>query len=94
MRDANLGGGRFMRNMLALLALLVILFAGVGWYLGWYQVQHKVGDTGNTQVTIDVNARKIGTDLKRGTEKIEQVIDQNSGTATTQQTDKGKTGPN
>jgi len=32
-------GGRIMRNLLALLAAVVLVVAGLGWYLGWFHVR-------------------------------------------------------
>jgi hypothetical protein len=79
-----------MRNLLALLAATVLTLAGVGWYLGWYSVQSTAGAAGKRQVNIEVDARKISEDLQKGTERIQQVIDQNKAADSTNPSDKSK----
>ena len=44
-----------MRNILALLAAVVLLFAGVGWYRGWYHVQSSPALAGHHAVNIDID---------------------------------------
>jgi hypothetical protein len=55
-----------MRNMLALVAALVITVAVVGWYLGWYHISSTTTPAGHRIVNIDIDATKLGEDLKRG----------------------------
>ena len=77
-----------MRNILAFLAASVICIAGLGYYLGWYSVQSSAGAAGKRQVNIDIDSRKISDDLQKGTEKIQQVIDQSRGADSTNPTTK------
>jgi tRNA A37 N6-isopentenylltransferase MiaA len=79
-----------MRNILALLATLVIMIGGTGWYLGWFSVQSTAGAAGKRQVNIEVDSRKISEDLQKGTEKIQQVIDQSRAADSTNPSDKPK----
>jgi tRNA A37 N6-isopentenylltransferase MiaA len=79
-----------MRNILALLAALVIMIGGTGWYLGWFSVQSTAGAAGKRQVNIEVDSRKISEDLQKGTEKIQQVIDQSRAADSTNPSDKPK----
>ena len=79
-----------MRNILAFLAASVICLAGVGWYLGWYSVQSTAGAAGKRQVNVEIDSRKISDDLQKGTEKIQQAIDQNRAADATNATDKSK----
>ena len=51
-----------MRNLLALVGLLVIGFAGLGWYLGWYKLSFSRNTEGNIQITTDVDTKKVGND--------------------------------
>jgi hypothetical protein len=90
-RFPDFTGGLLMRNILALLAASVLTLAGVGWYLGWYSVESTTGTAGKRQVNIEVDSRKISEDLQRGTEKIQQVIDQNKAADSTSPTDKSGT---
>ena len=65
-----------MRNLLALLGAAVLTFAALGWYLGWYSFQSAAGTAdGHRSVTIDVNTRKIGADIRTGGEKLQGAID-------------------
>jgi hypothetical protein len=74
-----------MRNLLALLAAGIIGFAGVGWYLGWYQVQTTPAPSGKNAVKIEIDRTKIGDDLHKGEEKLHKVLDKAS-----QSSDQGK----
>lgn len=59
-----------MRNLLALLALLILVFAGVGWYRDWYKVQSNGSD-----VHITINKDKVKQDVRTGEDKVHQVIE-------------------
>ena len=70
-----------MRNLLALLGLLVLLVVGVGWYQGWYQVTHSPGkEPGFQRLEIDINQKQITTDvqegLRRSQEQLKRWLDQ------------------
>jgi hypothetical protein len=62
-----------MRNLLALLGLLLVLFAGLGWYMGWYKI--KTGPN----VSIDIDQKKVRQDvphlLHEGKEKVQQWLE-------------------
>ena len=62
-----------MRNILALAAFAVLVFAGVGWYLGWYKVQSTPTADGR-QISIDLNTPKIRQDLNTGKEKLRDLL--------------------
>ena len=64
-----------MRNVLALLSASVLLFAGVGWYRGWYRVQNSPAPAGHHAVNIDIDRDKIGKDLHEGEEELQKVIE-------------------
>ncbi len=65
-----------MRNMLALFAAGILTVAGLGWYLGWYKVRSQPASVpGQHSVQIDFDTHKIGTDLQKGEQKIQQIID-------------------
>jgi hypothetical protein len=64
-----------MRNLLALLGLVLLAFLGLGWYLDWYRVTPKpASDSGHRSVEIDINTKKIGADVHRGVEAGEQKL--------------------
>jgi hypothetical protein len=58
-----------MRNTLAFLGAAALTLAGVGWYLGWYDVLVKPSTEGHQRVDIDVNIPKIKDDINKGEEK-------------------------
>ena len=66
-----------MRNLLALLATAVIVFAAVGWYLGWYKVQSSVPQDGHQSINVDVNNKKIKEDILRGEQRLHKAIEGN-----------------
>jgi hypothetical protein len=64
-----------MRNLLAFLSALTLTFFGVGWYLGWYKLHSQPGAEGHRSVTIDINTIKIGADLERGRQELQEIIE-------------------
>ena len=62
-----------MRNLLALAAALVLAFAGIGWYLGWYDVNSQPSLSGHQKVDIDFNSSKIIADVKKGRQVVEDM---------------------
>jgi hypothetical protein len=67
-----------MRNLLAFLAAAVLVFAAGGWYMGWYKIQRVPATPGHRAVHIEINSDKIGQDLHKGAEKIQDVIDKHT----------------
>ena len=58
-----------MKNLLALVGAVVVLVAGLGWYLGWY----KVGvSNGTGEVKVDLN--KVKADIKKEKETVGEFI--------------------
>jgi hypothetical protein len=64
-----------MRNLLAFLGAVTLTVVGLGWYLGWYQVKSEPAPNGHRGVSIDINTVKIGADIKKGSEKLETIIE-------------------
>jgi hypothetical protein len=58
-----------------------LTFAAVGWYLGWYHVHSVPAEAGHRAVDIDVNTEKIGEDIHKGEQKIEQAIENKNATS-------------
>ena len=61
------------KNLLALLAAALLIFAGVGWYLGWYNFTSTPSGNGKQRITVDVDTKKIGEDLKKAKDNIEKL---------------------
>jgi hypothetical protein len=72
-----------MRNTLALLAAGVLAVAGLGWYLGWYQVKSTPLPDGHREIKIDVNGQKIAEDvnkeIKQGSQKLDEILHSKGG---------------
>ena len=82
-----------MRNLLAFVAAAALTFAGVGWYLGWYQVQDISAAPGHKAVHIDIDGAKIGEDLHRGGEKLQEALDRNLREDTSKRAERLKADP-
>ena len=55
-----------MRNLLALLAALLLLFAGLGRWRGWYSVQAEPAEPGRSAFRVEIDRIQIGKDLVVG----------------------------
>ena len=64
-----------MRNLLALLGLILVTSSVVGYYLGWYKVTSNTGAEGHRTISIDLNTTKIGEDIAKGVGQIEKAMD-------------------
>lgn len=63
-----------MRNLLSLVGFLVVLFAGLGWYLGWYNFSFQPGTDGKVHIQGSIDARKMGDDGKKFTDTVGKAI--------------------
>lgn len=63
-----------MRNLLALAAFAVLVFAVVGWFLDWYTIASNQTADGKRSININLNSKKISEDLNRGQETVRQVL--------------------
>ncbi|MBA4188045.1 MAG: hypothetical protein C0467_08500 [Planctomycetaceae bacterium] len=59
-----------MRNLLALVGLLVVGFACVGWYCGWYKLSVGKGQNGNLQIETEVQTKKVVEDSSSFFQKL------------------------
>ena len=65
-----------MKNLLAFIGGAVVVFFGVGLYLGWYHIYRTpTSEPGHSRIEIDINKDKIGKDVKQGTDKLKDAID-------------------
>ena len=70
-----------MKNILALIGLVVVLVVGLGWYLEWFQVKSQPGSDGHRTFNVDVNTKGIVDDVKTGAQKVTNIItNDNKGT--------------
>jgi hypothetical protein len=70
-----------VRNLLALVGLVVVGFLGTGWYCNWYTLRVQTGTDGKLNLSADVDQKKIGSDVGVFTQKAGQFI-QNATTDT------------
>jgi hypothetical protein len=63
-----------MRNILALIGAVVLIVAGLGWYFGWYQLGTDPASDGHRKINVDVNTQKIVDDVKKGEQKVSDLI--------------------
>lgn len=64
-----------MKNTLALIGAAVVVFLGLGLYLGWYTFKREPSSAGHTRINVDINQQKIGQDIRAGAEKVKEAID-------------------
>ncbi len=64
-----------MKNLLAFVAFLLLVFVGLGWYFEWYKVQTGPTQSGHQSFNIDINTKKIGQDVKEGSQKLHEALD-------------------
>jgi predicted negative regulator of RcsB-dependent stress response len=64
-----------VRNLLSLVGFVVVVFLGLGWYLGWYQFAISKNTNGNTNISFDVNTNKIKDDASKGASRVGEFVD-------------------
>jgi hypothetical protein len=64
-----------MRNLLALLAALLLILGGLGWYLDWFKLKQHPAEPGHNNVSIDINTQKIGQDSQKFEQKVHQFLE-------------------
>src|SRR4051794_8857706 len=64
-RGTPRNGRRPMRNLLALIGLVVVGFGGIGWYLGWYHLSVAKGPEGTVEIKVDVDSKKVADDASQ-----------------------------
>lgn len=63
-----------MRNLLALIGLVVVGVAGAGWYLGWYKLGVDSHDPKHPQIKVEVERDKINKDVQQGVSVVEKEV--------------------
>jgi hypothetical protein len=79
-----------IKNLLALVGLVVVAFAVAGWYLGWYKVGEQADANGHPQFEIQVNSGQVAKDLNKAKQ---EVIDDLNKTKTAVTPASGQTAP-
>jgi hypothetical protein len=65
-----------MRNLFALIGLLVVVVGGAGWYLGWYKVNVSKNPDGNLKIQTDVDTKKLAGDSSAFFQKVGQMVNE------------------
>ena len=63
-----------MRNFLAFIGLIVVAFVGIGYYMGWYKFALSAGKDGKQHINVEVDTKKMGTDVQSGVEQGGQLV--------------------
>lgn len=64
-----------MRNLLALIGFVIVLFLGVGYVRGWYTFDYSTDANGRVKVSGDIDAKKIKEDGSEFKDKAGNVIE-------------------
>lgn len=63
-----------MRNLLALIGLLVVGVVVIGWYCGWYTLTVTKGTDGNAEIKTTVNTEKVGADTSSFFDRVGKLV--------------------
>ncbi len=64
-----------MRNLLALIGFVVVVFFAAGWYLDWYDIKRQpASEGGEMRLQVDVYPRKVLEDTQRGLERGQEIV--------------------
>lgn len=63
-----------MRNLLALIALIILGFAAVGWYCEWYTFTVTKGPQGKPEIKTTVDTEKVSDDSEAFFKRMGQLI--------------------
>ena len=59
-----------MRNLLALLAAVVLIFLGVGAWRGWYGVTRQTSDLGKVAFRFEIDTVRLGQDAMQAVKSL------------------------
>ncbi|MFO0822939.1 MAG: hypothetical protein U0792_07445 [Gemmataceae bacterium] len=68
-----------MRNMLALVGLLVVGFGVIGWYCGWYKLHVSKNQQGNFEIETEVQTKKVLEDSSTFFQKVGKMASDQAG---------------
>jgi hypothetical protein len=63
-----------MRNLLALVGLLVVLFLGIGYHQGWYNIARQSAPDGTQRFQVDFHSERFTKDTQHVLERGGQFI--------------------
>jgi hypothetical protein len=59
-----------VRNLLALLAAIVLIFLGLGAWRGWYGVTRQSADLGKVAFRFEIDAARMGQDAMQAVRSL------------------------
>ena len=59
-----------MRNLLAFMAAIVLIFLGLGAWRGWYGVTRQESDLGKVAFRFEIDAVRIGADAMQAVRSL------------------------
>ena len=59
-----------MRNLLAFLAAIVLIFVGLGTWRGWYGVTRQSSDQGKAAFRLEIDTERIGSDAAQSVKAV------------------------
>ena len=65
-----------MRNLFALVGILIVGFGCLGWYMGWYKVNVSKNTDGSLQIQTDVDTKKVSGDSSAFFQKVGQMVNE------------------
>jgi hypothetical protein len=68
----------FMKNIITMAATGLVIFAGLGWYLDWYKVASRTTPDGNKHFDIEVNTKRIESDIEKGRNQVTGYLNNNA----------------
>ncbi len=63
-----------MRNLLALVGLVVVGFGAVGWYCGWYKLNVGKDTDGTLQIKTEVDTKRVTEDSSTFFQRVGKVL--------------------
>ena len=63
-----------MRNLLALIGLVVIGFGVIGWYCGWYTLSVSKGTEGKPEIKTTLDTNKVADDSSSFFKRVGQAL--------------------
>jgi hypothetical protein len=63
-----------LKNLVSMVAVGLLIFFGLGYYLDWYKIQRTPGPDGQQNITLGVNTNEIKKDFAIVRDKAGQII--------------------
>lgn len=68
-----------MRNLLAFMAAIVLIFLGLGTWRGWYGVTRQESDLGKVAFRFEIDAVRMGADAMQAVKSLSRSGEKGQG---------------